>query len=155
MADPDFTLGALEERVTGLERGVEHISASLDSLGRDMRERSKFPWPAVWGGVSVLLVIVGMFGGIVIWGFNSYLTSLQANMTGLQSQIITLDASIVPRGEHAERWRALEAADANAQRQIDQIRSDFGSTFSLNDTLKSFQERLERLEQLRLEQSVQ
>jgi hypothetical protein len=89
----------------------------------------------------------------VVWGFNSYLTSLQSTLSGLQTQVITIDQGIVPRGEHQERWRAQEASVANVQREVDQMRDDFGSSFSLNDTLKALMERVDRLEQIRLEQS--
>jgi hypothetical protein len=148
-----FSLGVLEERVTGLERGVAHINASLDQLGRDIRERQKFPWPAIWGGASFLLAIVGLFGGIVIWGFNSYLATISGGMAAQQAQIIAIQATIVPRGEHQGHWDQETQADANLQRQIDEMRASFGSAYTLNDTLKGLQSRLDRLEELRLEQS--
>jgi hypothetical protein len=153
MAEPAYNFGALEERVSGLEHGISDVRASIDGLAREVRDRQKFPWPAIWGGMSVLLVIIGMFGAIVVWGFNSYLTSLQSTLSGLQTQVVAIDQGIVPRGEHQERWRAQEASVANVQREVDQMRNDFGSSFSLNDTLKALMERVDRLEQIRLEQS--
>jgi hypothetical protein len=152
--DPPFRFGALEERVAGLERGQVQVVAALDSLAREVRERSKFPWPAIWGGISVLLVLVSMMGAIVIWGFNSYLGGIQGTFDRMQAQVEKVDDSIVPRGEHQERWRALEAADTVTQREIDAIRSDLGASFTLNDTLKTLVERIERLEALRLQVSA-
>jgi hypothetical protein len=152
MAEPG-NLGAIEERVTGLERAVGHISNSIDALGKEFRERQRFPWAAIWGGVSVLLVIVGMFGAIVIWGFNSYLSGMNSNFERFHEDFVKLSDSVVPRGEHEGHWEAQVTADANLQRQIDETRSLFGSTYSLGDAIDDLGRRLDRLEQLRLDQT--
>jgi hypothetical protein len=146
-------LGALEERVTGVERAISHISSSIDALGKEFRERQRFPWAAIWGGVSVLLVIVGMFGAIVIWGFNSYLSGMTDNFDRFHADFVKLQDSVVPRGEHIGHWDAQVTADANLQRQIDELRATFGGTYSLGDQIKNLGDRLARLEQLRLDQS--
>lgn len=146
--------GALEERVTGLERAVTHISTSIDTLGKEFRERQRFPWAAIWGGVSVLLVVVGMFGAIVIWGFNSYLGGINENFNRFHADFVKLADSVVPRGEHEGHWQAQITADATLQRQIDEMRANFGATYSLGDAIRDISERLDRLEQLRLDQSV-
>lgn len=147
-------LGALEERVTGLERAIDHVSSSIDTLGKEFRERQRFPWAAIWGGVSVLLVVIGMFGAIVIWGFNSYLAGNNENFDRFHADFIKLSDSVVPRGEHEGHWSAQTTADENLQRQIDDVRSVFGSTYSLGDQIQNLGDRIERLEQLRLEQST-
>lgn len=113
-----YNVGALEERVTGLERGISQMAASVDALAHEVRERYKFPWPAIWGGISVLLVLVSMMGAIVIWGFNSYLGGIQGTFDRMQGQIQIIDDSIVPRGEHEERWRATAAATVGYVRAL-------------------------------------
>jgi len=148
-----FNFGALEERVTGLEKGMAQIAASVDALAHDVRERQRFPWAAIFGGVSVLLVMIGMIGGVVVWSFNGYLATVNEAMNRQQAQLQSIVQSIVPRGEHEGHWNNEAAAEANLQRQIDQMRAEFGSTYSLNDTLKTIVQRVERLEQLRLDQS--
>lgn len=147
--------GALEERVTGLERAVTQISTSIEGLGKEFRERQRFPWAAIWGGVSVLLVVVGMFGAIVIWGFNSYLAGNNENFERFHADFVKLSDSVVPRGEHESTWRTQAAVDANLQRQLDELRAAFGATYSLGDAIHDLGARIERLEQIRLQQSVQ
>lgn len=180
-----YNVGALEERVTGIERGLSGVQASVESLAKDVRDRQKFPWPAIWGGVSVLLVVVSMFGAVVIFGFMAYIDGTSQGQDRLQTQLSTFLANsvsrteleerrtasnqrteriedqlqrladgIVPRGEHEGHWDTQATADAILQRQIDQMRADFGSSFSLNDTLKAIIERVDRLEQIRLEQGT-
>jgi hypothetical protein len=154
MPEPS-NIGALEERVTGLERAVTHISTSIDALGKEFRERQRFPWAAIWGGLSVLLVVIGMFGAIVIWGFNSYLGGINENFSRFHSDYVKLADSVVPRGEHESKWGTQAAVDAGIQRQMDELRAAFGATYSLGDAIKDLGARLDRLEQLRLQQSVE
>lgn len=153
MPEPS-NLGALEERVTGLERAVSHISASIDALGKEFRERQRFPWAAIWGGVSVLLVVIGMFGAIVIWGFNSYLGGINSNFDRFHADFVKLSDGVVPRGEHESTWQTQAAIDTNLQRQLDELRTAFGATYSLGDAIRDISNRLERLEQIRLDQSA-
>ncbi len=179
-----YNFGALEERVSGLEHGMSDVRASIDGLAREVRDRQKFPWPAIWGGVSVLLVVVSMFGAVVIFGFMAYIngntsqqdrlqaqlsafiqnsvsrteleerrTASDSRMALLEAQVLRISEGIVPRGEHEGHWDREAVNATNLQRQIDQMRDDFGSSFSLNDTLKALMERVDRLEQIRLEQS--
>lgn len=180
----NYNFGALEERVSGLEHGLSDVRVSIDGLAREVRDRQKFPWPAIWGGVSVLLVVVSMFGAVVIFGFMAYINgntagqdrlqtqlaafiansvsrpelderraASDARMDALEAQVLRITEGIVPRGEHEGHWQNQAASAENLQRQIDQMRNDFGSSFSLNDTLKALMERVDRLEQIRLEQS--
>lgn len=146
--------GALEQRVAGLERAVT-------TLADEIRGRSQIPW----GAVSVGLLILGLVMSFAIWGFNAYIGGTQQSimlvqqsagerMDRFEAALMKMQDGIVPRGEHQERWRSLEGADLNLQRQVDSIRSDLGSSFSLNDALTSMSERIARLEQLRLVQTV-
>ncbi len=171
------SLGALEERVTGLERGQTAIIQSLDALAKEVRERQRIPW----GGLSFGVAVVGILGAVVAFGVMAYINVITEAQNRLQTQINTvttetvprseLDArreqnrdnldrmeaaimkltdAIVPRGEHAEHWRAQETADVNLQRQIDELRQQFGSAYSLSNALQDIQDRLTRLEQREL-----
>lgn len=201
-ATPDLNVGALEERVTGLERTVGHVSTTVDrlstqvsqiapivpaveALARKLDERSRFPWGVVFGGLSVLITSAGIGMGIVIWAFSAYISGQYDALNRLNGEIETLDTNsvtrheleerreatnqritrleadvseiedgIVPRGEHEEHWRSQEQRVVELQRQIDQIRTDLGSSYSLNDALTTLQERIDRLEQLRLSAST-
>jgi hypothetical protein len=154
MPEPS-NLGAIEERVTGLERAVTHISTSIDALGKEFRERQRFPWAVVLSGIGVLLLIASMFGGIVVWSFNSYLTGINETFDRFHLEFTKLSDSVVPRGEHQGHWEAQVTADAYLQRQLDELDAKFGSAYSLSDAMSQIQDRLSRLEQLRLQQSVE
>lgn len=52
---------------------------------------------------------------------------------------------IVPRGEHIEKWASNTAALSAQQRQIDEIRRDLGSSYSLGDKIKELQRQIEML----------
>lgn len=73
-------------------------------------------------------------------------TRTQTEITRLAADLRQLDGVTVPRGEHSERWRSFEAQDAGLQRQIDDLRRQFGDTFSLRDALIQMQRRLDGLE---------
>lgn len=176
-----YNVGALEERVTGLERGVAAIGASVDRLANEVRDRQKFPW----GAASFALGVLGLLGAVVVFGFMAYIGAIQGSQDRLQAQLSTwidnsvsrseleerraatatrfdrledavlrLTDGIVTRGEHESKWDAETASASNLQRQIDQIRTDLGSSFSLNDALKDISDRIARLEELRLQMSV-
>ena len=148
-----FNVGALEERVSGLERSLAHIVSSLDGLAKDVRERQRFPWPAVWGGVSVLLVVIGMFGALVMYGIAANFDRDRSNIDRIETAILALTSATVPRGEHERQWLNEAQQRDDLQRQIDQLNDTFGASFSLNDTLKALMDRVDRLEQIRLDQS--
>lgn len=154
MAVDASSFGALEQRVAGLERAVT-------TLADEIRGRSQIPW----GAVSACLVALGLIMAFAVWGFNAYIGGTQQSiilvqqtasdrMDRFEAAVMKIQDGIVPRGEHQERWRSLENADLNLQRQVDAIRAEFGSSYSLNDAIQSIQARLERLEQLRLIQTV-
>lgn len=146
--------GALEQRVAGLERAVT-------TLAEEIRGRSQIPW----GAVSACLVALGLVMAFAVWGFNAYIGGTQQSimlvqqasserMDRFEAALTKVQDGIVPRGEHQGKWETQANEIANVQRQIDQMRSEFGSSYSLNDALKAIQGRLERLEQLRLIQTV-
>jgi hypothetical protein len=146
--------GALEQRVAGLERAVT-------TLADEIRGRSQIPW----GAVSACLVALGLVMAFAVWGFNAYIGGTQQSillvqqatserMDRFEAALMKVQDGVVPRGEHEERWRSLESGDINLQRQIEQIRAELGSSFSLNDALQSISERIARLEELRLQQTV-
>lgn len=63
----------------------------------------------------------------------------------LQDQKIIAE-QIVPRVEHNERNRSVDAQIAGVQRQVDDVKKAFGDTFSLRDALQQLQRRIDQLE---------
>jgi Flp pilus assembly protein TadB len=148
------SFGALEQRVAGLERAVT-------TLADEIRGRSQIPW----GAVSACLVALGLVMAFAVWGFNAYIGGTQQSillvqqatserMDRFEAALMKVQDGIVPRGEHEGKWVTQANETANVQRQIDQMREELGSSFSLNDALQSISERIARLEELRLQQTV-
>jgi predicted Abi (CAAX) family protease len=180
MTTESASSAALEERVSGLERLVASVANSVDRLAIEVRDRQKFPWGAATFalGVIALLAAVVTFGFMAYIGaiagsqdrlqaqLSSWIDnsvsrseleerreSTSSRMERIETDIDQIDSGIVPRGEHEEHWRSQAEQVANLQRQIDVIRSEFGSSYSLNDAMTSLQDRLDRLESLRLQSS--
>lgn len=78
----------------------------------------------------------------------------QSDLTRLAADLRQIENVTVPRGEHAERWRALEASDAALQKQVDDLKRQFGDTFSLRDALIQMQRRMDNLEERRTSQGA-
>jgi uncharacterized coiled-coil protein SlyX len=121
---------------------------------------------------TVVLSITGLFGWIILNNQsskdaeqNERIETLEKTKTSkdlssekfrivekeldtLESKFKALDEKIVPRGEHTEKWKANDQAFLNIQKQIDDIRKDVGSTYSLGDKIKEMQEQINRLLQL-------
>lgn len=66
--------------------------------------------------------------------------------TNTLQAITDLRQSSLPRAEWMLRNNTVDAALADKQREIDQLRQDFGGTYSLRDALVDFKNRLERIE---------
>lgn len=137
----------LEERITAL-------AAQVAELSKDVKERQRFPWTVVISGLGVMLVIAGMLGGLIMYGISTNFERDRGDIDRVEAAVLSLASASVPRGEHERQWINEEQQRNDLQRQIDQMRADFGSSFSLNDTLKAIIERVDRLEQLRLQQTV-
>lgn len=150
------------------------VISSLDNLAKEVRERQRFPW----GAASFALGVVALLAAVITFGFMAYIGEIRGGQDNLQNQVtalsqsalprsiaderqaqterrlLTIESGIVTRGEHQSQWNNQQQATADIQRQIDQLRGEVGSSYSLNDALSTIEERLERLEQLRLQQTV-
>ena len=166
-------LGALNQRVLGLEQAFRGIGDQITSLSSKIdnsitaingrfEERNKTPWPALSVAVSVLVII----GGILYWPIKDSQGRIEAAIS--QQQVI-----IGNLGEKFVTIRELDARSARAridtdrmaadlrklddasvprvehaalQRQVDDIKKAFGDTFSLRDALQQLQRRIDQLE---------
>lgn len=69
-----------------------------------------------------------------------------SEMARINLDLNALQSVIVPRVEQAERTRSVDAQFVNQQRQIDDVKKQFGDTFSLRDALLQMQRRIDALE---------
>lgn len=166
-------IGALEQRVYGVEQSLQAISQQIGALGSKIEERAKIPWPAL----GVMLSFLTIVGGLVWYPVKGDLGRLETAMIKIVDSVPTnreIEASskrrddwqrqveerfsrvetkqevdkkeIVPRGEHQEKWAGQTQITANLQRQIDEFRRDFGSTYSLRDAFGNVQRKVDELE---------
>lgn len=64
----------------------------------------------------------------------------------LENAIDDLRKSVVPRGEHEEKWRTQALTDANMSRRQDELKADISGLYSPRDAFQRMQTRLDELE---------
>ena len=64
----------------------------------------------------------------------------------IEADVDKLQSSIVPRGEHDQKWVAQSARDAELQRQLDDARNRLESIYTPKDQLSTLQRHVEELE---------
>lgn len=136
----DAHYAALSQRVTGLEDSIRGIRGDIAGLVSAVNERSRTPWGILITALGVVLVIVKTGGDLSL---APLIQAIDRN----QTDIASITAGLVPRGEHEERWRSLGAEDENLQRQIDGLDEALGGTWNIRDGLETINGRLDRYDQ--------
>jgi hypothetical protein len=191
----DERFAALDERVTNLRTGVQHLErstadgfarldAKLGEMSASLTAGQKTPWSTIWTAVGVAFSVLLGIGYLVYTPIQLNQVRLEGGLTKLADAVTSAIASgpdlYVPRRE-SDALRARAAEDrANAEKDIDglrteklprnewllrnaavdaefidlrrtveQIRQDFGGTYSLRDAIADLKQRLERIEVLR------
>lgn len=96
--------------------------------------------------VTTLAATVGSVVGALLLFINLSIAPLQKDIEQNKQDIADIRQNIVPRKEHEKDWAAQVKTDGDQDRRIEQIREDFGSTYSLKDALSDMRLRLEKLE---------
>lgn len=131
--------GALGARVDALEAGVAGLRSDIGALRDAVIASQKTPWSTLIAGAGFIVIVTTALSQLSLQGVNT-------RVDRSERDILAINSSIVPRGEHEGHWANTDAAIANLQKQIDQQRQDFGSTYSLRDALADMQRRLDKLE---------
>jgi DNA repair exonuclease SbcCD ATPase subunit len=61
------------------------------------------------------------------------------------SDLDNMKASVVGRGEHVERWRSIDQQMAEVNKQIESVRAQFGTAYTLGDEVKRLQHDIDLL----------
>lgn len=138
--------GAIGARVDNLEKSVSAIRGDIASLSQLVVASQKTPWSTLISGAGFIVVILMAFGGIFASSMARQIDDNKAAIHETRDDLKEMVRAIVPRGEHEERWRSEDQAIVNLQKQIDSLKSDFGSTYSLRDALADMTKRLDKLE---------
>jgi hypothetical protein len=110
--DPGTQFAALQERVSGLgqqflhfeqttTRAFQQVETALAGLSAEVRAGGKTQWQTIVTSVGVIVAILGALGGL------AYLP-VKNGMDALSAETRVLREGVVPRSEHAERWRRTE-----------------------------------------------
>lgn len=130
--------GAIGARVENLEQSVAAIRSDIASLSQLVVASQKTPWSTLISAAGVIIIITTGFSQLSLQPIRDATARNGDDVKLIQN-------AIVPRGEHEERWRAQDQAIAGQQRQIDEIRQDLGSTYSLKDALTHMQSDIDKL----------
>lgn len=84
-------------------------------------------------------------GAVLVAEYREYHARLDASITHLEADLNKLRESQVTRGEHMQKWASDEAVISNMQRQIDDLKKELGSSFSLGDKIKELQTQVDDL----------
>lgn len=68
---------------------------------------------------------------------------LDQDIRRIDARLLHLEDGIVTRGEHREKWASIDAANTSVQRQIDEMRKELGSSYTLGDKIKELQRQLD------------
>lgn len=112
LPEPASQYGALQERVSGLgqqflhfeqatTRSFQQVETAIATLSAELRAGGKTQWQTIVTSVGVIVAILGALGGL------AYLP-VRNGMEQLAAETRLLRESVVPRAEHAERWRRTD-----------------------------------------------
>ena len=105
-------MAALEQRVVGIESGVQGLATAVQALGQKLDQRSSTNWSVIWGAMGVGVTVLGCFGGALI-------RPIEAEQVRLDRDLRALGTAMVTRAEHEGRWRHQE-------RDVDVFRERIG-----------------------------
>lgn len=174
-------VAALKVEVDGIRRDVSGLTTQISALAAAINERSKTPWAIIISGAGTSLLGISLVGGLIAWGLSVQTSGIvaqsDAKLSALEDKIDTfketyeanrvisrqdqdarwarndaLLARSVPREEHEKIWDAQTRTDADQQRQIEEVKTAAGSTYSLRDYIQRLTERIDTLEQRSLYQ---
>lgn len=137
--------GALGARVDNLEQSVSAIRSDIASLSQLVVASQKTPWGTLISAAGFIVLVLTAFGGIFANGMADKIADNKIAIRDNRDDVKDVIRAMVPRGEHDEHWKKTDADIGNLQKQIDQIRSDFGSAYSLKDALSHMQSELDKL----------
>ena len=118
-AEPNTQFAALQERVYGLgqqflhfeqatTRSFQQVESALSTLSAEVRAGGKTQWQTIVTSVGVIVAILGALGGLAYLPVRNGMEQL-----GMEARI--LRDAVVPRAEHAERWRRTDEDVRNLQ----------------------------------------
>lgn len=172
-AQTSIDLGALSQRVTGLESGLaglslrveqsgQSLSSQISSLARTIDERGKTQWPVLIGVAGLMLAFMSSVGALAYLPIKADVLRVEEGIRTTVSMrefdayrgnanaaIRDLRNETIPRNVAEERNRTQDQAIQNIQRQIDELGKRTGEIYSARDVIIDLKQRLDRYEMSR------
>lgn len=104
----------LEGRVNAMEGAIEGVSRQITALALKMDERGKPPWTLIISGVALCFTAWGAFGWLIY-------TPVVKDQARVENDIKAIEAQLVPRAEHGERWRQQERNAERIEKRLDRL----------------------------------
>lgn len=124
-ADSGAQLAALDQRVTGIEQGLQSVADAVSSLGSKIDARSQTNWGPIWSALGTMTAVLGLIGATVY-------APIKETQLRMERDIVTLDqhqregdnalkAELVPRREHELFWKTYERSLERIVTRIDRL----------------------------------
>lgn len=115
-------LAALDQRVTGIENGLQSVAQAVTSLGVKIDARSQTNWGPIWAALGVMTTMLGLLGAVVYAPIKESQLRMERDVSALEGRFRdsehAMKNEIVPRREHEQFWRQYEKTlDRLVQRQ--------------------------------------
>lgn len=154
---------ALTVRVDGLQSEISRVGNDVRALSTkiDQLSRPSTPQYSTWlaAAAFVTSIMVGFFTlGIspikeVIAkndaetriAIEKVETTAKVARSEIGAELKDMRAAVVPRGEHEQRWRSLEATDITLGARIDEARKTLADLYSPKDAFKEMQQQINDL----------
>jgi DNA repair exonuclease SbcCD ATPase subunit len=164
------SIDVLSTEVTALKQSIAGINLRLDSISADLQNKSKPQWALLISGAMFLMSFMTVIGGLAFWPIRSDVARLedqyrelrlsmvskedakdrreiaQDRMRKNEAEVERIQATIVPRGEHEEKWRTSDFRFQDLGRRVDELKKDYSELSSPKDTIKNMQSQIEELQ---------
>lgn len=91
----------LDARVTALEGRSLEILDIVKAMQTDLKGSGKPQWAVIIAGLGFMLAILGFVG-------TSWKAPIETTVTRQDNDIRALQTNLVPRAEHADKWRGID-----------------------------------------------
>ncbi|GGH14978.1 hypothetical protein GCM10007036_14640 [Alsobacter metallidurans] len=149
--EPDPKVLLLDNKVTGLERQVDDlakttargladirqdthqqltamrtentgefraITSAIGDLQKTIAGNAGIRGAQIWPAIGAMTAVLGLVGGILYWPIKDSIVELR---TSQKDTIGAINERMVPRAEHAEKWRQNEHDNQRLEERIDRL----------------------------------
>ncbi len=118
--EASVNIGALQQRVYGLEQAVSNIGSQLTSISQQIATGGKTNWSVLVGTASFCLIFAGAVGGLAY-------APIRENQTDLKVAVVEIAKSLGGLSEKFVSIRELDARSGRTREEIARINQDINA----------------------------